>query len=386
MAFISGPRQVGKTTLSRSFEADFQHSVYRNWDETAFRKTWTKFPNKLAQEFSFGTDQSNLLILDEIHKAKGWKQKLKGLYGVSGEHIQIIATGSSRLNIFKKGGDSMMGRHLNFRLHPLSYGELENPSSRKDPEHWRQEICSPGSLSLNQNTLEELMICGGFPEPFLAQSERIANIWRQGHQEKLIREDLRDLSRLPELSQVEMLTSLLPDKVGSSLSVQSLREDLEVAHDTVNRWLKYLEELYYFFRIQPWTKSIPRSLKKEPKIYMYDWAEVEDQGARFENLIASHLRKACDYWTDTGAGRFDLFYVRNKEKQEIDFVITKKNIPWLAVESKYSETQIQSAQIQKFQHHLKCPFVQVVFQPRIWQPISKNLIVCSANRFLMDLP
>ncbi len=340
----------------------------------------------ITQEFSFGTDQHNLLILDEIHKAKGWKQKLKGLYDLTGEHVQFIVTGSARLNIFQKGGDSMMGRYLNFRLHPLSYGELENPSSATDPEQWLQQVCTAGNLSLNQATLENLLKYGGFPEPFLAQSERIAQIWRQSHQEKLVWEDLRDLSRLPELSQVEMLASLLPSKVSSSLSVQSLREDLEVAHDTVNRWLMYLEELYYFFRIQPWSKSIPRSLKKEPKIYMYDWAEVEDQGARFENLIASHLRKACDYWTDTGVGRFDLFYVRNKEKQEIDFVITKKNIPWLAVESKFSETQIQSAQIQKFLHHLKCPFIQVVFQPRIWQPVGKSQIVCSANRFLKGLP
>jgi predicted AAA+ superfamily ATPase len=278
-----------------------------------------------------------------------------------------------------------MGRYLGFHLHPLSYGELES-SPQISPEQWRKQIMSSGPLSLNQKTLESLSRFGGFPEPFFAQSDQIARVWRKGHQEKLVREDLRDLSRLPELSQVEMLTSLLPDKVGSQLSVQSLREDLEVAHDTVNRWLSYLQELFYFFRIQPWSKSIPRSLKKEPKIYLYDWAEVENEGPRFENLIASHLLKSCNYWNDTGQGKFDLFYVRNKEKQEIDFLMTNNNKPWLAVEAKFSETQIETARFEKLLQYLKCPFIQVVYQPNIWRPYGKDKILCSANRFLTGLP
>ncbi|MEN0059968.1 MAG: ATP-binding protein, partial [Bdellovibrio sp.] len=334
MVFVSGPRQVGKTTLAKSYGKEFDEVSYRNWDESQFRKLWTKAPNEVQNVFNLEkTNNHRLLILDEIHKSKGWKQKLKGIYDELGAEINIIVTGSARLNVFKKGGDSLLGRYLNFRLHPLSYGELlEEPSQA--PEAWKKGILGGGARQRKQSILEKLLKFSGFPEPYFSHSEKILNIWRRGRTEKIVREDLRDLSRLPELSQVEMLASLLPSKVGSPLSVQSLREDLEVAHDTVTRWLKYLNELYYFFELKPWTKSIPRSLKKEGKIYLYDWTEVEDAGVRFENMLACHLIKACHYWTDTGEGDFDLFYLRNKEKQEVDFLISKNKKPWLMVEAK----------------------------------------------------
>lgn len=385
MAFISGPRQVGKTTLSKSYAAHTDAFVYKNWDESSFRKLWTKSPNSLAEEFDLTRNsQSKLLVLDEIHKSKGWKQKLKGLFDEFGKDLEIIVTGSARLNVFKKGGDSLMGRYLNFRLHPLSYGELTNDAPL-GPDAWIKAIFKKEGASQNQKILERLFKFSGFPEPYFANSEKIHRLWRSGRTEKIIREDLRDLSRIPELSQVEMLVSLLPDKIGSPLSIQSLREDLEVSHDTVSRWLKYLNELFYFFELKPWTKSIPRSLKKEGKIYLYDWTEINSPGIKFENMVACHLLKACNFWTDTGEGAFELFYLRNKEKQEIDFLIVRDKKPWLCVEAKYSDTVIDKKVADKYIAYLGCPYVQVVFSEDVWRADDQYL-VASATRVLAGLP
>lgn len=385
MAFVSGPRQVGKTTLAKSYQRTFDHSSYKNWDESQFRRLWTKSPNDIKDEFNLTQlNKKNLLILDEIHKAKGWKQKLKGLFDEVGSDISMIITGSARLNVFKKGGDSLMGRYLNFRLHPLSYGEvLGGPPV--PPEVWKKNLFSKPATNPPQEPLNKLFSFSGFPEPFLSESEKVLRIWRQSRNEKIVREDLRDLSRLPELSQVEMLTSLLPGKVGSPLSIQSLREDLEVAHDTVTRWLKYLNELYFFFEVKPWSKSIPRSLKKEGKVYLYDWTDVSEPGPRFENMIASHLIKACHYWTDTGEGNFELYYLRNKDKQEVDFLICKDRKPWLCLEAKSNDTKIDIKTTSKFMSYTKCPFVQLVQSEGHWRA-EGDLLVASATFVLEGLP
>ena len=385
MVFISGPRQVGKTTLAKSYKPEFDQFVYKNWDETLFRRLWTKSPNSIQEQFSLEkVKDEKLLILDEIHKSKGWKQKIKGIFDELGNEIKIIVTGSARLNIFKKGGDSLMGRYLNFRLHPLSYGEVIK-SKIMAPDLWKSSLFKKSIKIFPQGPLEKLLKLSGFPEPYFSNSEKILRIWRRGRNEKIIKEDLRDISRLPELSQVEMLASLLPTKIGSPLSVQGLREDLEVAHDTVSRWLKYLNELFYFFEIKPWNKSIPRSLKKEGKIYLYDWTEIESEGAKFENLVACHLLKACHYWTDTGEGDFELFYLRNKEKQEVDFIIIKNKKPWLCLEAKLSEVKIDHKLVDKFLGFTKCPFVQVVMVPEIWR-IDGEKLVASAGRVFSGLP
>lgn len=386
MAFVSGPRQVGKTTLAKSFKSEFTEYEYKNWDESTFRRLWTKDPNSIKNLFDLAKDDSRrLLVLDEIHKAKNWKQKIKGLYDELSADLAVIVTGSARLNVFKKGGDSLMGRYLNFRLHPLSYGELHSKSSL-DPEKWKSRLFSKKIDEGDQKVIESLMALSGFPEPYLSGSKKILNIWRKSRNEKIVREDLRDLSRLPELSQVEMLTSLLPEKVGNPLSVQSLREDLSVAHDTVKRWLTYLKELYYFFEVKPWNKSIPRSLKKEGKIYLYDWTEIEEEGFKFENLVACQLIKACHYWSDTGEGDFDLYYLRNKDKEEIDFLIVKNKKPWLSIESKFSETKVNHKTVDKFMKFTGCPYVQIVMQPNIWRNEGPQKLIASANRVFKDLP
>lgn len=169
------------------------------------------------------------------------------------------------------------------------------------------------------------------------------------------------------------------------LPATSIRQHLEVSFDTVKRWLSYLEELYLFFTVRPWSKSLPRAIKKEPKIYLYDYTEVDGEGARFENLLAAHLLKACHYWTDTGEGEFDLHYLRDKEKREVDFLVTKKKTPWLMVEAKQSDTTVDRALAAQFMSRMKCPYVQVVQGDGVWH-VKGETGVMSASAFLARLP
>lgn len=387
MAFVSGPRQCGKTTLAKKMMSTFDESSYQNWDESTFRRLWTKSPNDVQKAFHLAdTKKTHLLVLDEIHKSKSWKQKLKGVYDELGELLNIIVTGSARLNVYNKGGDSLMGRYLHFRLHPFSAGEILFPTPPLGPNDFHKKIFSGTFEDLNAHkTIERLFHFSGFPEPFLEQNEKILNLWQQGRIEKVVKQDLRDLTRIQEISHVEALMSLLPGKVGAPLSTASLREDLEVSFDTVKRWLKYLEELYYLYSIRPYSKSIVRSLKKEPKIYLYDWTEIEDEAFKFENMVASHLLKACHFWEDTGEGKFELSYLRDKQKNEVDFLILKNKRPWFTVECKLNDANLD-VQYQRFQNQLKIPHIQLVYRPGQWRKTDENTFIASAEYFLPWLP
>ncbi len=388
MAFVSGPRQCGKTTLGKMLLKDRGIGEYFNWDETEFRRLWTKSPKSIVP--SYRAEKSGqiipLLILDEIHKAKKWKQTLKGVYDTMELPADILVTGSARLSIYRQGSDSLMGRYYHFILHPLTLAEIGD-YPLLPPEQVRRGILedSGHNAKRDQTLLEDLLRLGGFPEPFLAGEERRLTLWRRGRIEKVVREDLRDLSRIPELSQIEALVSLLPERVGSLFSRASLREDLEVSFDTIRRWMQYLFELYYAFEVKPFTSKISRSLRREGKLYLWDYSEITDQGARFENLVAAHLLKACHYWTDTGEGLFELFYLRTKEKQEIDFLIVKDKKPWLPVEVKEND-QRPSPNFKRFLPHLHCPLaLQLIKQPnyRSQHQIGDTaLLVTSASRIL----
>jgi len=388
MAFVSGPRQCGKTTLGKMLLKDRGAGTYYNWDETEFRRIWTKSPRSILPAIGAGDSSKAipLIVLDEIHKAKKWKQSLKGAYDTMEESADILVTGSARLNIYRKGSDSLMGRYYHFRLHPFTLAEICR-YPMLPPEQVRSEIQEDigRHRKQDQEVLDALIRFGGFPEPFQAGEERRLNLWRRGRIEKVVREDLRDLSRIPELSQIEMLVSLLPERVGSLFSRASLREELEVSFDTIRRWMQYLFELYYAFEVKPFVSRISRSLRREGKLYLWDYSEIVDPAARFENLIASHLLKACHYWTDTGEGFFELFYLRTKEKQEIDFLIVKDKKPWLPVEVKEHD-ESPSPHFRRFLPQLGCPVaLQLVKQPNCWshhQIGDTRLVVASAARVL----
>ncbi|MCA9400314.1 MAG: ATP-binding protein [Candidatus Omnitrophica bacterium] len=386
MAFVSGPRQCGKTTLAKMLLKRRGYGQYYNYDETEFRRLWTKDPKSVIPTKDIKTP---IIVLDEVHKAKLWKRSLKGIYDTANPKPDILVTGSSRLNIYKKGSDSLMGRYFNFRLHPFTLGELESDKI-SEPKNFLNILTKKTSSSKKRrHTLQKLLEYSGFPEPFLKSDNDFLRLWRRGRTEKIIREDLRDLTRTLELSQIEMLVSLLPERIGSFLSRASLKTDLEVSFDTIRRWLVYLNELYYLFEIKPYSQRISESLKKEGKSYLWDYSEIPNEPARFENLVACHLLKFCHYWTDSGKGDYELFCLRDKRKREIDFLICENGRPWLPVEVKINNTT-PSENWAHFLKQLPCKQgLQLVLKPNVWKLHNQenmSVLVASASDILHLFP
>ena len=319
MAFISGPRQVGKTTLGRHFLKD--KANYFLWDKTEFRKIWAKFPEKALKDIGPGP-----VLFDEIHKDKKWKSKIKGIYDSYSDELSILVTGSARLDIYRKGSDSLLGRYIPYRLHPFSVAEGLTPP---------QPSQALKSFKVHYKW-KDLMVLGGYPEPLLAGSEKKALRWSRLRLDRLAYEDTRDLKNISNLHSFKTLLDLIPEKIGSLFSFNSLKEDVGVSYATVRDWVLLSSALYYGFFIKPYSKNIKRSIKAEPKFYLYDILQIpkNEEAKRAENLTALHLLKACHFWTDTAQGVFKLFFLRDKEKREVDFLIVKDKKPWMLVECK----------------------------------------------------
>lgn len=362
ISMVSGPRQCGKTTLAKMLLQRRGTGSYFNWDEVDFRRAWTKKPSSIIPPH--GDKDIPLVVLDEIHKDRFWKRNLKGLYDTLESPCDFLVTGSARLNVYRRGSDSLLGRFFHFRLHPFSLREMEREDVLGPDELLESLFSRAGKCGRQaENHLTSLMAYGPFPEPLFSQNAQSARLWRRTHEQTIIREDLRDISRLPDLGRLELMASLIPERVGSMFSVASLREDMEVSFDTIRRWMTFLKELYYLFEIKPYSKRIPRSLKREGKVYLWDYGAVTNEAARFENLVALHLLKTCHFWTDTGEGEFDLFFLRDKEKREIDFLIVRDGKPWLPVEVKMSESD-PSMNWKKLAPWLGCKRgLQIIYKP-----------------------
>jgi uncharacterized protein len=353
MVFLSGPRQVGKTTLARGVLAAVggPDPVYLNWDRPEHRKA--------IRELSWSRG-APVAVLDEVHKYPRWKNLLKGFHDTEGDRQRLLVTGSARLDLYRRGGDSLVGRFAGYRLHPLSLGELGRSGAPIDAEHLADPAAWLAGTRRADETLEALLDIGGFPEPFLRGSARAARRWRLARRDQVLREDLRDLTLLRDVASVEHLVDLLVERVGSPLSINALRQDLEVDHKTVSSWIDVLERLYVVFRVRPYASTLARTLRKESKAYFWDWAEAPAGGPRFENLVASHLLKLCHYLTDVEGWRAELCYVRDREKREVDFLVLRDRRPWLLVEAKEAEPQPAPA-LQYFRERLRVPHaLQVV--------------------------
>lgn len=334
MVFLTGPRQVGKTTSARMIAGEHR---YFTWDRQADRMIMTRGPDAVAADLALSTlraDRTNV-VFDELHKYPRWKPFLKGFFDVYGERTRVIVTGSARLGFFRRGGDSLTGRYFLYRMHPLTVAELGEPAPREC------EIGPPRPAQ--RGILDQLLVFGGFPEPFLRGSTRFYNRWKRMRLELLFREDLRDLTRIHEAGQVQVLAEHLANQVGQLLNYSSLAANVNVSVDTVRRWIATLEGLFYCFTIRPWFRNVPKSLRKQPKVYLWDWSVVPDPGARRENLVASHLLKAAHWWTDIGLGTYDLFFVRDKAKREVDFLLTREGQPWVLVEAKSRDRSLTPA-------------------------------------------
>lgn len=347
MLFIAGPRQVGKTTLAKSLSTHFDTAHYFNFDIEEDRLLIMRGDKAVGEKCKLSTlvKKKPLIVFDEIHKFKHWKRFLKGFYDAYKSKAHILVTGSAKLNIFQKGGDSLMGRYFLYRMHPLSVGELlARPSSES-------LTLPPKKLSINK--INKLMQFGGFPDPFIKEDTRFLTQWNHLRRQQLFFEDIRSLKHVQDIPHIEMLSALLREQVGQQINYTSLANALRVSVDTVIRWVNILQEFYYCFRIQPWFKNVKRALVKEPKIYLWDWSDIKDPGAKLENMVASHLHKAVHFWTDFGLGEFGLYYLRDKEKNEVDFLVTRDHVPWFLVEVKTSDNQSLSKNLIYFQNQIK---------------------------------
>jgi uncharacterized protein len=354
MLFLVGPRQVGKTTTSLEVSEPYKHHFYFNWDIQSDRIKIVEGPDAVAEAIGLDTLTKNnpVVVFDELHKYGKWKTFLKGFFDKYSKRVHIIVTGSARLDVYKAGGDSLMGRYFCYRLHPLSVAEILDPTLKKT------EISDPKKI--NHEQFSNLLTFGGFPEPFLKQTPQFYTRWKRTRTQQLFEEDLRDLTKIQELGQIQVLAEVLRQQVGQLTSYTELAKKVNVSIDTIRRWLEILKSFYYCYTLQPWSKNVVRSLLKEPKVFLWDWSCTADAGARAENFIASHLLKAVHFWTDRGWGDYELYYLRDKEKREVDFLLTKDGKPWCLVEVKNSSNGSPSKSLYYFQEMLEAEFaVQV---------------------------
>jgi hypothetical protein len=352
MVLVAGPRQVGKTTLARGLPGGAEG--YLNWDVAEHRE------RILRRELPGG----DLWIFDELHKYRLWRNYLKGLFDARSPEQRILVTGSARLDFYRYSGDSLQGRYHLLRLHPLSAAELELATAEG---------------------LEQLLTLGGFPEPFFGGSEVEARRWSREYRNLLIREEVTSLERVQDLGRLELLMLGLPDRIGAPLSLNALREDLEVSHRTVASWVAILERLYGVFRLPPMGAPRLRAVKKAQKLYLFDWTQVPDPGARFEDLVACHLLKWVHFRQDAEGRDLELRYFRDLEGREVDFVVTERRRPVLMVECKASDASLDKSLRYLKARFPSCPAWQLSAQGSRDYQTPEGIRVAPALRLLTDL-
>ena len=338
MVFLSGPRQVGKTTIGESLG---EH--YLSWDDSDAKRIIQEGQRAVFDKYGLGkaAEQDMTVVFDEIHKYSRWKQFLKGFYELYGKQLRIVATGSARMDIYNKGGDSMMGRYFPYRMHPFSVAELLDVSLPGE-----KPVRAPRRL--DDADWNALLRFGGYPDPFSKRDPRFSRRWNSLRFDQLMTTDMRDLTRIAQLDVLASLARILSLRSGEQLIYKSLGRDVGVDEKTAKAWVKALKHLYFGFEIKPWFRNIENSIRKMPKWYLRDWANVSDEGKRAETFIACHLLKAVEGWTDLGYGEFELGYLRDKAKREVDFIVARDGDPWFLVEAKKGDTSL-SASLEHFQ-------------------------------------
>jgi len=387
MIFLAGPRQAGKTTLAQIISDSFTNSLYFNWDIAEHRTDFMRDP-LFFEKIELRDSSTPLIVLDEIHKYKDWKNYLKGVYDQFHDKYQFLISGSGRLDLYQKGGDSLAGRYFLFHLWPFTISELGKSNRQID-----QFLKNP--LQIEMENTEELKgiwsglsELSGFPESYLSGKKTTYRRWSNIYSQQLIREDIRDLTGLKSVLDMETLYYLLPSRIGSPISAASLARDLKVSYNSIQSWLSAFERFFLCFSIGPWTQKIARAIQKERKVYLWDTPRIKEPAARFENMVALGLYRAVTAWNDMGYGRFSLHFIKNKEQQEVDFLIANDGEPIVLVEAKLSDTEPSQA-LRKFQGVLKKPAIQLVEKSESYRMIPNGdqyILVTAAYQWLSGLP
>lgn len=367
MVFLAGPRQVGKTTFARELLGAEASCQYYNWDNTAQRR------KALKGEWS---PAEKLVILDEFHKHSKWKTWIKGQYDTYKDQYQFLLTGSARLDVYRRGGDSLQGRYHHYRLHPFSMAELNASPAKAEP---MQPLAIPERADIKH--FETLLEYGGFPEPMLRQDSTHLRRWQNERLERLFKEDIRDLTRIQDMGNLLTLADLLPEKVASILSINSLANDIQVNFRTMSHWLDVFEFFYYCFRLGSFQSKKIASVRKEKKLYLWDWALLKQTGPKLENLVASHLLKFCHYLHDAEGWQVTLHYLRDKTGREVDFLVCHENKPWFAVEVK-AQDEALSKNLIYFKEKLGIPHCYQITLSNKNDFVKSQIRVLPVSQFL----
>ena len=388
MIFLSGPRQVGKTTFAQKIAEGFKNNLYFNWDIISQKRLLIQEPT-FFENINRKDESIPLVIFDEIHKYSKWKNYLKGIYDEFAGDYKFLVSGSGRFDLYKKGGDSLAGRYFQLHLFPLTVAELSN--KRKS---FKDFAVSPltnfdfTNLKITSKIWQTLFNVGGFPEPYVNGKKTFFNKWTANYTSQIVREDIKSISDIKNTDYIEILFSLLPKRVGSPISMNNIAEELQVSFGSIKEWLKLLEIFYLVFRIGPWTKKISRSILKEKKLYLYNYPEISDESYRFENMVAVELLRAVYNWNEYGYGRFTLHYLRNKEKEEVDFLICENNNPKILIETKFSD-DAPSKNLIYFQKKLNIPAIQLVNKENVFKYLKNEqnkILIITAHIWLSTLP
>ncbi|MFH2008599.1 MAG: ATP-binding protein [bacterium] len=376
MVFVAGPRQVGKTTMATQILEAQEKGVYLSWDRRADREA--------IREARWPIGEA-LVVLDEVHKYRQWKRWIKGEFDTHRGRLRFLVTGSARLDVYRRGGDSLQGRYHHYRLHPLSVAEVISAGETSPLPEPGTELAMPSEgVGEAWDTLGSMLRFGGFPEPFLKQSARHYRRWQKERLDRFFREDVRDLESVRDMSSLEHLAELVAERVASLLSINALREDLEVSHRAVTGWIGILERLYHLFLVRPYQTRRVRSLRKMPKAYLWDSGLVDDPGARLENVVALHLLKLCHLLEDAEGHRVALHFLRDTSGREVDFLVTHDNKPWFAVEVKLSSTRVDPS-LRYFRDRLQIPWVYQVVLESDQMFVQDDVHCVPAHRFLAAL-
>ena len=357
IVLLSGPRQSGKTTLSKSLFKKFDYINYDSYQDREIlnSETWNR--------------QADLLILDEIHKMKNWKSRIKGIYDSQGIRPRILVTGSARLNQLRKAGDSLAGRHFHYRLHPFDLKELNLKT-----------------INQREEALDTILNVGGFPEPFLKGTRRFYNRWNSTHLDVILRQDLVDLGSSRDIKSIEVLISLLAQKVGSKVSYANLARSLQRDPKTVANWISLLENLYIIFKIPPYHQNIAQSILKESKYYFYDTGRVQGEvSSRFENFVACCLLKETQRIFDTKGIKGNVYFIQTRKGREIDFLIKMEEGKNLLIEVKWKSTTF-SPNFKHFAPHFKnVECIQLVKQFQRTKTTEEGYKLLRASDWLSQL-
>jgi hypothetical protein len=387
MVFMAGPRRVGKTTLGELVGRSYANQLVLNGEIPEHRARLIKDP-AFFEGVERRDDTAPLIVLDEINRHRGWRKHLKAAYDRAQASCQFLVTGSSRLDYPQRRGDSLAGRYYLLSLWPFTQAELGGAGISAEAF-----FSDPLQVTMDRaaeridlwNTFAEL---GGFPEPFLSGRKNAYRRWSNAYSGQLVREDIRDLTGIKAIAELETLVHLLPAQVGQLLSVPSLAQALQVAYNTVRSWLAVLQRFFVVLLVNPWTRDVPRAIREGQKLYLFDHPRVKDAGARFENMVALELSRAVSGWNEMGYGRFGLHFIRTKDQQEVDFLISDDGRPRLLVDAKRDERE-PSAALMKFQSALKVPAVHLVQAAEGYRRVMNEahpILVAPACHYLAGLP